>query len=78
VLLAIAFGDGRIALLALPPVIRIPDPPLADAVLADFAVLRVGGDLAVVAIGAPPPLTVGFAADRLTRLNFDGWKTRSQ
>ena len=69
-LLAVAFDDGRIALTAPPPVLGIPGPPLAGAVLTDLPVFRIRGDLAAVAIGAPPPLTVRFAADQLTGLKL--------
>ena len=67
-LLAVAFDDGRMALPAPPPVLGIPGPPFAGAALTDLPVFRIRGDLAAVAIGAPPPLTVRFAADQLTGL----------
>src|SRR5713226_3332956 len=69
-LLAVAFDDGRIALPAPPPVLGIPGPPFAGAVLTDLPVFRIRGDLAAVAIAAPPPLTVRFAADPLTGLKL--------
>ena len=68
--MAVAFDDGRIALPAPAPVLGIPGPPFAGAVLTDLPVFRVRGDLATVAIGAPPPLTVRFATDRLTGLKL--------
>src|ERR1700694_90158 len=69
-LLAVALDDGRIALPAPPPVLGIRAPPLARPVRPDLQVSRIRGDLAAVAIGAPPPLTVRFAADRLTGLKL--------
>jgi hypothetical protein len=69
-LLAVAFDDGRMAFPAAPPILGIPGPPFAGAVLTDLPVFRITGDLAAVGIGAPPPLTVGFAADRLTGLKL--------
>ena len=69
-LLSVAFDDGRMALPASPPVLGIPGPPLAGAVLTHLPVFQISGDLAAVAIGAPPPLTVRFAADQLTGLKL--------
>ena len=68
--LAVLFDNARVALPALAPVLGIPGPPFAGAVLTDLPVYRIRGGLAAMAIGAPPPLTVRFAADRLTWLKL--------
>jgi hypothetical protein len=70
--LAIAFDDGRIALPTPAPVLGVPAPPFARAVLANLPVFRVRGYFAVSAIGAPASLALHFTAYRLTRLKL-GW-----
>src|SRR5271166_5053966 len=52
------------------PVLRIAVPPFTGAVLTNLSVLRSGGDLVASGFGAPPPLTIRFAADRLSRLKL--------
>jgi hypothetical protein len=61
--MAVACDDGRIARSSSPPVLGIPDPPLAGAVLTDLPVFGIRDNLTAMAIGAPFPLTVRFAAD---------------
>jgi hypothetical protein len=54
--LAVAFDEGRIALPALAPILRIAGPPFTRAVLTHLLVFRIAGDLAAVGIRAPTPL----------------------
>jgi hypothetical protein len=69
-LLTVPFHDIGIALTALAPVVRVSVPPFTGTVLANLAVFRIGSKFASVGIGAAPPLTVSFAADRLTGLKL--------
>jgi hypothetical protein len=71
-LLAVAIDEGRIALPAPAPLLRILGPPFTRAVLTHLPVFRIGGDLAAVGIRAPAPLAPRFTADRLTGLKL-GW-----
>lgn len=52
------------------PVVRVVGPPLAEAVAANLAVLRIRYDLLPVVLGAPLPLAYRLAADRLTGLKL--------
>src|SRR5580700_6619430 len=52
------------------PVVRVVGPPLAEAVAANLAILRIGYDLLPVILGAPLPLAYRLAADRLTGLKL--------
>jgi hypothetical protein len=69
-LLSVAFDDGRIAFPAAPPVLKIPGPPLAGAVLTNLPILWVRGDLLPMIVGAAPLLASRLAADGLPRLKF--------
>ena len=68
--MAVAFDDGRIALPAPPPVLRIPGPPLAGTVLTDLPVFGIRSDLLAVIVCTPPLLAVRLAADGLSRLKL--------
>jgi hypothetical protein len=69
-LLAVTFhGFGMLSAVSL-PVVRIAGPPLAGAVTAYLAVIRIRCDLPSVIIGAALPLASGLATDRLARLKL--------
>ena len=70
--MAVALDDGRMALPAPAPVIGIPGPPFTRAVLTHLPVFRIRGEFAAMGFGTPTPLTLRFAADRLTGLEL-GW-----
>ena len=54
------------------PIVWGSAAPFKGAVLASLAVFRIGDKFTAVGIGASPPLTVRFSADRLTELKL-GW-----
>ena len=70
--MAVALDGRRMALPAPTPVLRIPGPPFPRAVLTHLPVFGIRGKFAAVGIGTPTPLTLRFAADRLSGLKF-GW-----
>jgi len=68
--LPVAFRPRGIALQQLRPVIRMLRAPLLRAVPAPLPVHRIVGDLPLMVIVTASPLTVGIAADSLTRLKL--------
>ena len=71
---AIVLDGGGMLLAVLAPVIGMAGAPLLRTVETDLPVLRIGGDLLAVIVGAAPAPAVYAVADGLRRLILRGLK----
>ena len=67
-LLAIAFGAGRMLLAVLPPIIRMLFAPLACALPAGLTVVRIVSELGPAVVGTALPLAARIPANGLCGL----------
>lgn len=64
----VLFRPGGVVLPVLLPIVGMLLPPLAGAIAADLSIFRIGSQFYAAVVGTPPALTLGQAANFLTRL----------